>query len=93
MKVLAAQSCPLCATPQTAAHQAPLSVGFSRQRVLEWVAMLSSRDLPDPGIEPGCLALQEDSLPSEPPEKPRSWFENEGFLSDIPGCLFKISRD
>ena len=27
-------------------------------------------DLPDPGIEPGCPALQADSLPSEPPGKP-----------------------
>ena len=25
------QLCPLCATPQTAAHQAPPSLGFSRQ--------------------------------------------------------------
>ena len=27
-------------------------------------------DLPDPGIEAGSLALQVDSLPSEPPGKP-----------------------
>ena len=26
------QSCPLCATPETAAHQAPPSLGFSRQQ-------------------------------------------------------------
>ena len=25
------QSCPLCATPETSAHQVPLSLGFSRQ--------------------------------------------------------------
>ena len=30
-------------------------------------------DLPDPGIEPGSPALQADSLPSEPPEKPKSF--------------------
>ena len=29
----------------------------------------SPGDLPDPGIEPGALALQADSLPSEPPGK------------------------
>ena len=30
----------LCATPQTAAHQAPPSLGFSRQeQTLEWVAI------------------------------------------------------
>ena len=27
-------------------------------------------DLPNPGIEPGSLALQADSLPAEPPGKP-----------------------
>ena len=36
----------------TVACQTPLSLAFSRQ---EWVAMLSSRDLPDPGIEPASL--------------------------------------
>ena len=30
-------------TPWTAAHQASLSMGFSRPRILEWVAMPSSR--------------------------------------------------
>ena len=29
--------------------------------------------LPDPGIEPGSLALKADSLPSEPPGKPSMW--------------------
>ena len=29
----------LCGTPWTAAHQAPLSTGFSRQEHLEWVAI------------------------------------------------------
>ena len=39
-------------------------------RILEWVVIHSTRDLPDPGIEPGSPALWEDSLPSEPPGKP-----------------------
>ena len=30
---------------------------------------LPQEDLPDPGIEHGSLALQADSLPSEPPGK------------------------
>ena len=29
--------------------------GILQARILEWVAMLSSRDLPDPGIEPRSL--------------------------------------
>ena len=31
--------------------------------------MLSSRDLPNPGIQPRSPVLQTDSLPSEPPGK------------------------
>ena len=34
-------------------------------RILEWVAIPSPGDLPDPGIEPGSPALQADSLPTE----------------------------
>ena len=34
--------------------------------------MPSSRDLPDPGIEPTSPALQVDSLPAEPPGKPKN---------------------
>ena len=33
----------LFATPWTVAHQAPLSVGILQARILEWVAMPSSR--------------------------------------------------
>jgi len=45
-------------------------LGISQGRILEWVAILSPGDLPDPGIETGCPELQVDSLPSEPPGKP-----------------------
>ena len=34
------------------------------------VAIPFSRDLPNPGIEPGSPALHADALPSEPPGKP-----------------------
>ena len=36
-------------------------------RILEWIAMPSPADLPDPGVEPGSPALQVDSLPPEQP--------------------------
>ena len=39
--------------------------GILQEIILEWVAMPSSRDLPNPGIEPRSLALQVDSLTSE----------------------------
>ena len=38
----------------------------------------SSGYLLDPGIEPGSLALQADSLPSEPPGKPNMWKAIDG---------------
>ena len=57
----------LFATP--GAHQAPPSVGFSRQENWSGLPFTSPGDLPDPGIEPGFPALQADALPSEPPGK------------------------
>ena len=57
----------LFATPQTAAFQAPLSMGFSKQKYCSGLPFPSPEDLPDPGIEPESPALQADSLPSEQP--------------------------
>ena len=39
----------------TAAHQAPLSMGFSRQEYRRGLPCPPPRDLPDPGIEPTSL--------------------------------------
>ena len=52
-----------------AACQALLRMGISQTRILEWVAMPSSR-IPNPGIKSRSPALQVDSLPCEPPGKP-----------------------
>ena len=38
---------------KTAAYQAPLSMGFSRQEYWSGLPFSSPGDLPDPGIEPG----------------------------------------
>ena len=72
--VLAAQSCltlcnPVdCSPPGLSAH------GILQARILEWVAISFSRDLLNPGIEPGSPELQADSLPSEPQGKPHFFF-------------------
>ena len=71
VKVLVAQSCPTLRNPWTAAHQAPLSMGFSRQECLNGLPFPSPGDLPNPGIKLGSLALQADSLLSEPQGKPK----------------------
>ena len=60
----------LFATPGTVAHQASLSMEFSRQEYWSGQPFPSPGNLPDPGNEPGFPALQADSLPSEPPGKP-----------------------
>ena len=59
------------ATPWTAAHQAPLSMDFSRQEYWGGLPFPSPGDLPDPGIEPVSPTLQADSLLTEPPRKAR----------------------
>ena len=61
------QLCPTLCDPWTGAHQAPPSMEFSRQEYWSGLPFPSPGDLPDPGIEPGSLALQADALPSEPP--------------------------
>ena len=55
------------ATPWTVAHQATLSMGFSRQEYWSGLPFPSPGDLPKPGIEPMSPTLQANSLPSEPP--------------------------
>ena len=59
----------LFATPWTVAHQAPPSMGFSRQEYWSGLPVPSSGDLPDPGIEPRSPTLWEDALTPEPPGK------------------------
>ena len=45
---LIAQSYPTLCDPWTVAHQAPLSMGIPQARILEWVAMPSSRGSSQP---------------------------------------------
>ena len=60
----------LLVTPLTVAHQAPLSMGLSRQEYCNGLPFSSPGHLPDPGNEPGSPALQVVSLSTEPPGKP-----------------------
>ena len=63
--MLATHRVHLFATPWTVAHQAPLSMGFSRQEYWRGLPFPSPGDLVNPGIKPGSPALQADSLTSE----------------------------
>ena len=53
----------LFVTPWTVAHQAPLSVEFSRQAYWSGLPFPPPGDLLNPGIESESSALQVDSLP------------------------------
>ena len=58
---LVTKSCPTLCNPWTVAHQAPLSMGFSRQEYWSRLSFPPPGDLPHPGIEPNSpvsLALQ-----------------------------------
>ena len=63
----------LFVTPWTIAHQAPLSMGFSRQDYWIGLPFPSPGDLPDPGIKPTSLtssALEGRFFTPLPPGKP-----------------------
>ena len=53
------------------AHQAPLSMGFSRREYWSDLLFPSPVDPPHPGIEPRSPALWEDSLLTELPGSQR----------------------
>ena len=60
----------LFATPWTAALQAPLSMGFPRQKYWSGLPFSSPGDLPDPGIKSAAPALAGGFFTTEPPGKP-----------------------
>ena len=76
---LATKSCLTLANPWTVAHQAPLSMGFSRQEYWSGLPFPSPGNHPDSEIEPTGLphyrwspALHSYSLLNETPGKPVS---------------------
>ena len=84
------------ATPWTVAHQAPPSMGFSKQEYWSGLPFPSPGDLPDSGIKPRSPALQADALPSETPGKP--WYHYfkrilSNFLSGLGNLRKKLSFD
>ena len=67
------QFCPTLCDPVDCSLSGFSIHGIIQARVLEWVAMSSSRDLPNPGTEPASLTFPElasGSLPLVPTGKP-----------------------
>ena len=71
MHVCALSRVGLFATPWTVAHQAPMSMEFSRQEYWRGLPFPSPGELSNPGTESGSLTLRADSLPPEPPGIPQ----------------------
>ena len=63
-QVKATQSCPTLCDPMDYTV-----LEILQDRILEWLAVPSPADLPNPGIEPRSPAWQEDSLQAEPQGK------------------------
>ena len=80
--------------------------GILQARVLEWVAFPFSRGSSQPGIQSRSPALQVDSLPAEPPGKPKNTgagslsllqriFPIQGLNPGLPHCrwiLYQLSH-
>ena len=84
------QACPTicncmdCSLPGSSVH------GIFQTRILEWVAVPSPGDLPDPGIEPRSLAspaLAGRSFTTEPPGKHQYQISKWKFYLKLSWCL------
>ena len=95
---LAHVPCPVCVlsrvrlfeTLWTIAHQAPLSMKFSRQEYWSGLSFLSPGDLPNPGIEPSslaCPALADRFFATVPRGKPRL---SQSLSMSLPRILFPL---
>ena len=84
-------------TPQTVAHQGPLSIGFPRQEYWSGLPFLPPGDLSNPGVEPKSPASQADSLPLSHQESPDVFYYRVEQFLEFPGgisgkepaCLFR----
>ena len=76
----------LFVTSWTVARQAPLFTEFSRQEYWSGLPFPFPGDLRDPGIEPGSLALQADSLLSELLGKPGDVINIMCYLTSLMSC-------
>ena len=79
----------LFATPWTVAHQAPLSMVFSRQEHWSGLPFPPPGDLPDPGIQSRSLVSPELAGGSDGTESAR----NTGGVGSIPGLGRSLKKE
>ena len=88
-EVKVALSCPTLCDPMDRGAWQATSMGILQVRILEWVAMSSSRGSSQPRDRTQVSLIQENSLPSEPPEKP--WELNDTIVKAW-GALRAVPR-
>ena len=74
------QSCLTLCDPMECSLPDPSVHGILQARILEWAAMPSSRDLPDPGMEPASPTLAGGFFTTEPPGKPSAMLKTKIFI-------------
>ena len=77
-------------TPRTVAHQAPLSMGFSRQEYWSGLLFPPTGDLPHPGIKPTfpmSPALASKFFTTKPPGKPNFYCLSMWIISNLLSLL------
>ena len=75
----------LFVTPWTVAHQAPLSMGFSRQEYWSGLPFLTPGDLPDPGIKPLSPSLAGGFFTTS-----ATWEAFDSLIYHLSPCLLPI---
>ena len=91
VKVLVTQLCPILCDPMDRNPPGSSVHGILQARILKWVAISFSRGSSRPRIDSGSLALQVDSLPSEPPGKKKYYILSLVYLFCI--CYSAPLRD
>ena len=83
----------LCATPWAVAHQAPLSVEFSRQEYWSGLPFPSLGDLSDTGIKLASSALAGGFFTAEQPERPQTWRHPQNQEELVSNCKVSLRTD
>ena len=78
-----ARSCPTLCDPMNCSQLSSSVHESSQARILSGLPFPSPGDLLDPGVKPGSPALQANSLPTEPPGKPKYSIFKVNWLTKI----------
>ena len=80
------------ATPWTVGHQAPLSMGFSRQGYWSKLPFPSPGDLPNPGTELVSPALAGKLFTAEPPGMPTRGYPGFKAIGQCGFCCCSVAQ-